>query len=295
MVTASLTPSALLRPEGSIRLASSLSRVRRCRQPRLARYHRSFTTGPTHAPSANPQSRLRRSLGLTLVGLGCAGLGFFVGTAPALSGILSALQPRSDEETVRAYAPTNQEAASVEAKINNHPLVAELRKRSDLTESRPHMKFPEAFRQRNLTAGILLGPGRLTVPPFSWTENGGKSLVTILHLGTDLCGHPGIVHGGLLATLLDEGLARCCFDALPNKIAVTAKLEVNYRKPTPAGSFVVLRAETKQVEGRKAWVEGRIETLVDEGEQPTILAEASGLFVSPKSRLAMLLSRLYMS
>lgn len=231
--------------------------------------------------------RLRRALGLTLVGLGCGGLGFIIGTGPALSGILNTLQLQSNDDSPRAYILTNNIAAAVESKINNHPLVAELRTRPELVESRPHMKFPEAFRQRNFTAGTLLGPGRLTIPPFSWTENGGKSLITILHLGTDLCGHPGIVHGGLLATLLDEGLARCCFDALPQKVAVTAKLEVNYKKPTPADTFVVLRAETKRVDGRKAWVEGRIETLVDEGEEPTVLAEASGLFVSPKSRLGL--------
>ncbi|RXG43323.1 hypothetical protein VDGE_02994 [Verticillium dahliae] len=149
------------------------------------------------------------------------------------------------------------------------------------------MKLPEGFRKQTLTGGTLLGPGRLTVPPIMWLEQGGKSSVTIMHLGTDMCGHPRIVHGGLLATLLDEGLARCCFDALPSKVAVTARLEVNYRKPTPAGTFVVLRAETQRVEGRKAWVAGRIETLVDEskGEKPVVLVEANGLFISPKADL----------
>jgi hypothetical protein len=29
-----------------------------------------------------------------------------------------------------------------------------------------------------------------------------------LHLGRGLCGHDGIIHGGLLATLLDESLGR---------------------------------------------------------------------------------------
>jgi acyl-coenzyme A thioesterase PaaI-like protein len=30
----------------------------------------------------------------------------------------------------------------------------------------------------------------------------------VLHLGRALCGHDGIVHGGLLATVFDESLAR---------------------------------------------------------------------------------------
>lgn len=113
-------------------------------------------------------------------------------------------------------------------------------------------------------------------------ETGGKSLVSIFYLGSDVCGHPGIVHGGLLATLLDEGLARCCFPALPNKAAVTANLNIDYRRPAMAESYFVLRAETVKVEGRKAWVEGRIETLPEEGKEPVVLVEAKALFIEPK-------------
>jgi len=127
-----------------------------------------------------------------------------------------------------------------------------------------------------------MGPGKVVVPPFVWSEKGGKSLVTISYIGGDLCGHPGIVHGGFMATMLDEGLARCCFAALPNKIGMTANLNINYRAPAPAGSFVVLKATTTKVEGRKAWVDGHIETLVGEGEKPVILAEASALFIEPR-------------
>lgn len=108
-------------------------------------------------------------------------------------------------------------------------------------------------------------------------------MVSISHVGEELCGHPGIIHGGFLATMLDEGLARCCFAALPNKIGMTANLNINYKAPAPAGAYVVLRAKTLKVEGRKAWVEGHIETLVGEGEKPVILAEASALFIEPRA------------
>jgi adenylylsulfate kinase len=138
------------------------------------------------------------------------------------------------------------------------------------------------MRSHSLTGGTLIGPGKVVVPPFAWSEKGGKSLVSISYLGVDLCGHPGIVHGGMLATMLDEGLARCCFAALPNKVGMTANLNINYRAPAPAGSFVVLRAKTTKVEGRKAWVEGHIETLAAEGEKPVVLVEATALFIEPR-------------
>lgn len=144
------------------------------------------------------------------------------------------------------------------------------------------MKMPQSYRARSLTGGALLGPRKMVVPPYVWLEGQGKSLVSVAYVGEDLCGHPGIVHGGLLATMLDEGLARCCFGALPHNIAVTANLNVDYRKPAPAGSFLVLRAETTKVEGRKAWVKGHIELLTKPGEKATVLAEATALFISPK-------------
>ena len=126
-----------------------------------------------------------------------------------------------------------------------------------------------------------MGPGKIPVPPLVFLQE-GKDLLSMSYLGTDLCGHVGIVHGGLLATLCDEGLARCGFSALPNKIGVTASLTVNYKNPTPAGSFVVLKAETTKVEGRKVWVKGRIELLTETDEPGKVLVEAEGLFIEPK-------------
>ncbi|KAL2884068.1 hypothetical protein SGCOL_000005 [Colletotrichum sp. CLE4] len=227
-------------------------------------------------------SRFRKAISFGAFGLLFASLGFVAAASPLVPGLLDATKPRSDEDTLRAYVPENDEAEKVNDFINRHPIAVEMRQNPDMTESRPHMKLPDALRRHNLTGGTLLGPGRITVAPVCWTEEGGKSLVSITHLGTDICGHPGIVHGGLLATMLDEGLARCCFGALPHKVGVTAKLEINYRKPVHAGTYVVLRARTTRVEGRKAWVEGQLETLPVDGEEPLVLAQASALFVSPR-------------
>lgn len=143
------------------------------------------------------------------------------------------------------------------------------------------MRQPAEQRKHSLTSGTLLGPGKIPVPPLAFIR-GGEELVGFTYLGTELCGHLGMVHGGMLGTILDEGLAMCCFAALPNKIGVTASLNINYRAPVKAGSYVVLKAKTVKVEGRKAWVEGRIEML-GEGEEPgKLLVEATGLFIEPK-------------
>jgi adenylylsulfate kinase len=224
----------------------------------------------------------RRALGFIAIAIFSTTAGFTMAAIPAYNAADGLLNPPSDEETLTMFTPEDEISREVEEFIKNHPVTIELRSKPEFSESRPHLKIPPAQRSHNLTGGTLLGPGRVVVPPFTWSERGGKSLVSISYLGTDLCGHPGIVHGGLLATLLDEGLARCCFAALPNKIGMTANLNINYRAPAPASAFVVLRAKTTKVEGRKAWVEGRLETLVGEGEKPVVLAEASALFIEPR-------------
>jgi len=60
---------------------------------------------------------------------------------------------------------------------------------------------------------------------------------------------------------------------------MTAHLNINYRVPVLASNFIVLRANMTKVQGRKAWIQGHIETLVSEGENPILLVEASALFI----------------
>ncbi|KAG5980026.1 hypothetical protein E4U55_004459 [Claviceps digitariae] len=231
--------------------------------------------------SGNGGRTFRKGLLFVLIGLGCVGAGAY--------GAWQTLQSQglgfySDSESLKRYTPDDADAHArhIQDTINSHPLVTSLRQRPELTESRPHLKMPGQYRARSLTGSALAGPGKVPVPAYAWTESGGKSLVSVVFVGEDLCGHPGIVHGGFLATMLDEGLARCCFGALPHNIGVTANLNINYRKPTPAGSFLVLRAETTKVDGRKAWVKGQIESLAGPDETPVVYAEATALFVSPK-------------
>lgn len=187
-----------------------------------------------------------------------------------------------DGETLAAYQASDSISQEIEQTLHTHPEVEALRGNQAFTEGRPHHDYPEVVRVRSLTAGALAGPGKIVVPPYMFSEQGGKSLVSFMYLGSDVCGHPNIVHGGLLATLLDEGMARCCFPAMPNKVAVTANLNIDYRAPAMTNQYFALRAETVKVEGRKAWVTGRIETLPTDGSTPIVLVESKALFIEPK-------------
>lgn len=212
----------------------------------------------------------------------------FVGVGFGVACVTMALETdiisKSDADTVREYTPRDETEQVHDDYLSVHPTVQALRADPNFVESRPHLKIPAVVRTHNLTAGTLMGPHRVPFPPVAWQDASGdnKEYVQISYVGDELCGHPGIVHGGYLATALDEGLARCAFAALPNKMGMTANLNINYRAPCMAGQYIILRGEVVKAEGRKAWVEGRIETLPEGGEKPVVLAEATGLFIEPK-------------
>ena len=48
-------------------------------------------------------------------------------------------------------------------------------------------------------------------------------------------GYPGVVHGGVVAAILDEVAGRTFMEGDPPKFMVTAKLTVRYRRPVPVG------------------------------------------------------------
>ncbi|KAF3389153.1 hypothetical protein F1880_003808 [Penicillium rolfsii] len=206
------------------------------------------------------------------------------------------------------------ETANLDAIISQLPLVQSLRQsRKTYKESRPHVAIPSAIRQHHFVGGSLAGTGKLALAPYMWTssrkmktESGStttvSSVVSVFHIGRDLCGHPGFVHGGLLSVLFDEVFARCVSAAFPSGLGMTANLNVDFRKPALPDRVYVLRAETTKVEGRKAWVEGKMtylplplsapldakslvpddDLLSEDHKDAVMVSEARALFVEPK-------------
>ncbi|MBI1376443.1 MAG: PaaI family thioesterase [Frankiales bacterium] len=81
----------------------------------------------------------------------------------------------------------------------------------------------------------------------------GTFTVTDQHQGA-----PGLAHGGLLTTALDDALG--ALNWLLSAPAVTARLEVDFRRPVPVGTTLHLRTDVVGVKGRKVFTRavGRI-------------------------------------
>lgn len=99
----------------------------------------------------------------------------------------------------------------LENQLQSLPVLKRLREAPDTEdwyEIRPYLHIPEDWRAKTLTAGSLHGPGRLAVSPLLRVKKDETESVGILHLGRQLCGHDGIVHGGMIAVAFDEFLGR---------------------------------------------------------------------------------------
>ena len=92
-------------------------------------------------------------------------------------------------------------------------------------------------------------------------------------------GFADMLHGGVVATALDEILAWTAI-LLAETMVVTGKLELRYRKPAPADGSYVLEGTLIEQRGRRLKLEGVCRI----GD--TVIAEASGLFLATGSAIS---------
>ena len=101
-----------------------------------------------------------------------------------------------------------------------------------------------------------------------------------------LQGFPGRVHGGGVATILDEAMGWAAYGL--GALAATARLTMRYRKPVPLGEPLAVSGWVTRDRGRA------IELKADlRGEGGTLLAEAEGLFVRVTGEQAEEMRRVY--
>lgn len=85
-------------------------------------------------------------------------------------------------------------------------------------------------------------------------------------------GFPNVMHGGLLALLLDEAMFWAMYrDGI---FAVTARMETRFRRPVALDAPLTVRACVQRRRGRRIEVQATVS-----GEAGETFAEASGLFV----------------
>lgn len=100
-----------------------------------------------------------------------------------------------------------------------------------------------------------------------------NSVECVFRIARRFEGPPGHVHGGIIATILDEAMGKV--NRRKGIVALTGRMSIDYLQPVPLG--VKLRAvgwPVKQ-QGRKHFHAGEIRTL-----EGVVLARSEGLFIA---------------
>ncbi|KAH7088291.1 HotDog domain-containing protein [Paraphoma chrysanthemicola] len=144
---------------------------------------------------------------------------------------------------------------------------------------------------RTIKAFLTLKPTEEVNDDFAYHE-----IVTIVQVGDGLNGYPQILHGGFVATLLDEvcgilivvNLERSIErvkesggTSTPSMNYMTAYLNTIYKNPVPAPGTIKCTAKLERRDGRKLYVRSTIEN----GATGVVCTIGEAMFVEVKPRL----------
>jgi acyl-coenzyme A thioesterase PaaI-like protein len=184
--------------------------------------------------------------------------------------------------------------------ILGQPWIASLVAAPDIVVGIPGCRYPKPSTEDSLLAETLKTTISLStclyfyLPPSS-QSSAIPSVSTVMTLGSGMNGHSHILHGGMVATLLDESMGiytscnehRAYFERTGSRKEdkgqtpkFTAELKVTYLKPVRTPTTCVIEVRSVRKEGRKEWM---LAEMRQEQEGKVVLcARGEGLFVEAR-------------
>lgn len=129
---------------------------------------------------------------------------------------------------------------------------------------------------------------------------------TLIMMGDGMNGHPNILHGGIVASILDEGMGvlqmanynrdhlravgegKALGELPPSGGSFTAELKVRYLKPVLTPGALIVTARYQKIDGRKEWIHAEIKQRGGDSENENgdevICATCEALFIIPRPK-----------
>lgn len=105
----------------------------------------------------------------------------------------------------------------------------------------------------------------------------GDSVVSDFMPSPEHQGFPGVIHGGIVATVMDEALNRTAMLSRHPAWSMTGRLEIRYRQYVPYGQLLRVRASLTMERGRMLQADGTLTLAADES---VVLTEAHATFMA---------------
>ncbi|GHO53938.1 PaaI family thioesterase [Ktedonobacter robiniae] len=110
----------------------------------------------------------------------------------------------------------------------------------------------------------------------------GDTVVSDFRPEAEHQGFPGVIHGGIVAAVLDEALNRTTMLTDTPAWTMTGRLDVRYRRYVPYGPLLRVRAKLGLQRGRMSQASGYLTLAEDES---VVLAEAHGTFMALSNQI----------
>jgi acyl-coenzyme A thioesterase PaaI-like protein len=178
---------------------------------------------------------------------------------------------------IDAAVVTDADDDEMQSAVTAIDVIASLLEGADGERLQPGMPWPapERMRRGDRPHNPVIGIANPLAPPMPIRVLPDKSVVSEITMRPVHEGPRGTVHGGWVASLLDQLLGTA--NIVAGVGAMTAELTIRYRKGTPLGVPLTLSARTDSIDGRKVFASGEI---VADG---VVTAEATGVFIQPST------------
>ena len=144
-------------------------------------------------------------------------------------------------------------------------------------DSNHHDHTPQPNSSMCFVCGVT-NPAGLALRFF---DDGPNACRVDLILDDRFQGYPGVAHGGIVATMLDEAMGRAAMSGNPDRFMYTAKIEVRYRHLVPLRQLVTITARLEKDRGRVATAAAELRLL-----DGTVAAEANATLMNiPREEL----------
>lgn len=113
------------------------------------------------------------------------------------------------------------------------------------------------------------------------------TLHAFVSVGEAVSGWPGVVHGGIVATIFDEVTGYVPMlnrlrgvPMFTNSGYMTGYLNTRYHRPVGTSAVLLVTAKILKVQGRKCWIKGEIRSTANGGLEGPALASCEALFIA---------------
>ena len=187
----------------------------------------------------------------------------------AVTELGTALRELVAASVTTTVGPAGLRAAAARAREVTAALAVSRRDRDQLSALDDPAQFRRVF---NPVSGV----GSALAPPLAIRRvDGGVEAEAVL--GPPYEGPPSYVHGGMSALVLDQVLSAAAHAV--GLWGMTGRLELDYRRPVPLGTALLVRAAVGDSRGRRVAIAGSI-ALAEAPDQP--LVQARGMWVTPR-------------